>query len=161
MRIAVAADHAGFPLKEAVIDEVQRLGATPIDLGTDSTAAVDYPDFAEAVGRAIQQGDADRGIVICGSGVGAAVAASKMIGVRASVCHDTYSAHQGVEHDDMNVLAVGARIIGPELVAEVVRAFVGAKFSGDERHVRRLKKVLAIEARGIGAASNAKEGVSG
>jgi ribose 5-phosphate isomerase B len=151
LRIAVAADHAGFPLKQNVIDEVRRCGADPIDLGTDSTAAVDYPDFAEAVGKAIQQGDAERGIVICGSGVGAAVAASKMIGVRSSVCHDTYSAHQGVEHDDMNVLAVGARVIGPELVAEVVRAFVGAKFSGDERHVRRLKKVMDIEARGIGA----------
>jgi len=151
MRIAVAADHAGFPLKQDVIDEVERSGATVLDLGTDSTAPVDYPDFAEAVGKAIQQGDADRGIVICGSGVGAAVAASKMIGIRSSVCHDTYSARQGVEHDDMNVLAVGARIIGPELVAEVVRAFVGAKFSGDERHVRRLKKVKDIEARGIGA----------
>jgi ribose 5-phosphate isomerase B len=161
MRIAVAADHAGFPLKQSVIDEVERLGAKAIDLGTDSTDAVDYPDFAEAVGKAIQQGEADRGIVICGSGVGAAVAASKMIGIRSSVCHDTYSAHQGVEHDDMNVLAVGARIIGPELVAEVVRAFVGAEFSGDERHVRRLNKVLAIEARGIGAAANAKEGVNG
>jgi len=151
MRIAIAADHAGFPLKQSVIDEVKRCGATAIDLGTDSTAPVDYPDFAEAVGRAIQQGNADRGIVICGSGVGAAVAASKMIGIRSSVCHDTYSAHQGVEHDDMNVLSVGARIIGPELVAEVVRAFVGAKFSGDERHVRRLNKVKAIEAQGIGA----------
>jgi ribose 5-phosphate isomerase B len=151
MRIAVAADHAGFPLKQDVIDEVERCGATVLDLGTDSTAPVDYPDFAEAVGKAIQRGDADRGIVICGSGVGAAVAASKMIGIRSSVCHDTYSARQGVEHDDMNVLAVGARIIGPELVAEVVRAFVGAKFSGDERHVRRLKKVKDIEARGIGA----------
>jgi ribose 5-phosphate isomerase B len=151
MRVAVAADHAGFPLKQSVIDEVKRCGAAPIDLGTDSTEAVDYPDFAEAVGRAIQQGQADRGIVICGSGVGAAVAASKMIGIRASVCHDTYSAHQGVEHDDMNVLAVGARIIGPELVAEVVRAFVGAKFSNEERHVRRLRKVIDIEARGIGA----------
>jgi len=154
MRIAIAADHAGFPLKQSVIDEVKRCGATAIDLGTDSTAPVDYPDFAEAVGRAIQQGNADRGIVICGSGVGAAVAASKMIGIRSSVCHDTYSAHQGVEHDDMNVLSVGARIIGPELVAEVVRAFVGAKFSGDERHVRRLNKVKSIEAQGIGAKEN-------
>jgi ribose 5-phosphate isomerase B len=151
MRVAVAADHAGFPLKQGVIEEVERCGATVIDMGTDSTAAVDYPDFAEAVGRAIQRGEADRGIVICGSGVGAAVAASKMIGIRSSVCHDTYSAHQGVEHDDMNVLAVGARIIGPELVAEVVRAFVGARFSGEERHVRRLRKVGEIESRGIGA----------
>jgi ribose 5-phosphate isomerase B len=159
MRIAIAADHAGYPLKQAVIDEVRRAGAEAIDLGTNSTEAVDYPDFAEAVGQAIQRGDAERGIVICGSGVGAAVAASKMLGIRASVCHDTYSAHQGVEHDDMNVLAVGARIIGPELVAEVVRAFVGARFSGDERHVRRLNKVLAIEARGIGTQTQAKERV--
>jgi len=151
LRIAVAADHAGFPLKDAVIEEVRRLGATPIDLGTDSTAPVDYPDYAEAVGRAIQRGDADRGIVICGSGVGASVAACKMVGIRASVCHDTYSAHQGVEHDDMNVLSIGARVIGPELVAEIVRAFVGATFSHAERHERRLKKVLDIEARGIGS----------
>lgn len=164
-RIAVAADHAGFPLKDAVIAEVRRCGAEAIDLGTDSTAPVDYPDFAEAVGLAIQRGEADRGIVICGSGVGASVAASKMVGIRSSVCHDTYSAHQGVEHDDMNVLSVGARIIGPELVAEIVRAFVGAEFSGDERHVRRLAKVRAIEERGIAAknaaARGAKEGVSG
>jgi ribose 5-phosphate isomerase B len=161
LRIAVAADHAGFPLKQAVIDEVKRLGASAIDLGTNSTNAVDYPDYAEAVGRAIQRGESDRGIVICGSGVGAAVAACKMIGVRASVCHDTYSAHQGVEHDDMNVLSLGARIIGPELVAEIVRAFVLAEFSGDERHVRRLKKVLAIEAGGIGAKENASGSASG
>ncbi|MEX2227325.1 MAG: RpiB/LacA/LacB family sugar-phosphate isomerase [Dehalococcoidia bacterium] len=151
LRIAVAADHAGFPLKQRVIDEVKRCGATPLDLGTNSAEPVDYPDFAEAVGRAIQQGNADRGIVICGSGVGAAIAASKMIGIRSSVCHDTYSAHQGVEHDNMNVLSIGARIIGPELVAEVVRAFVAAEFSGDERHVRRLEKVMAMEAGGIGA----------
>jgi ribose 5-phosphate isomerase B len=151
MRVAIAADHAGFPVKAAVIDEVRRLGGTAIDLGTDSTAPVDYPDFAEAVGRAIQRGDADRGIVICGSGVGAAVAACKMVGIRASVCHDTYSAHQGVEHDDMNVLSIGARIVGPELVAEIVRAFIGATFSHDERHERRLKKVLDIESRGIAA----------
>jgi ribose 5-phosphate isomerase B len=159
MRIAVAADHAGFPLKQAVLDEVARLGASGIDLGTGSMAPVDYPDYAEAVGRAIQRGEADRGIVICGSGVGAAVAASKMVGIRASVCHDTYSAHQGVEHDDMNVLSLGARIVGPELVAEIVRAFVGAKFSGEERHMRRLKKVQAIEAGGVGARESTKEKV--
>ena len=157
MRIAVAADHAGFPLKNGVIEEVRRCGYEPIDLGTDSTAAVDYPDFAEAVALAVVDGRADRGIVVCGSGVGAAVAACKVPGARASVCHDTYSAHQGVEHDDMNVLSLGARIIGPELVAEIVRAFLGARFSGEERHVRRLNKVLAIEARGIAA----KEKVNG
>jgi ribose 5-phosphate isomerase B len=151
MRIAVAADHGGFPLKQLVLDELRRLGEDVIDLGTHSDAAVDYPDFAEAVGRSVQSGDADRGIVLCGSGVGASVAANKMPGVRSAVCHDTYSAHQGVEHDDMNVLSLGARVVGPELALELVRAFVAARFSGEERHVRRLKKVLAIEERSMGA----------
>lgn len=150
MRIAIAADHAGFPLKQTVIDETRRLGHNVIDLGTDGTDPVDYPDFAEALGRAVTGGDAERGIVICGSGVGASVAANKIGGIRAAVCHDTYSAHQGVEHDDMNVLSLGARIIGPELATELVRAFLGAKFSGDERHLRRLNKVLAIEQRSMG-----------
>jgi len=157
MRVAVAADHAGFPLKDAVIEEVRRVGAEPIDLGTHSMEPVDYPDFAEAVSREVSEGRADRGIVICGSGVGAAVAANKVPGIRAAVCHDTYSAHQGVEHDDMNVLSLGARVIGPELALELVRAFLGARFSGEERHRRRLQKVLDIEARGIGA----KERVNG
>lgn len=151
MRIAVAADHAGFPLKQTVLDEMERLGHNPIDLGTDSIDPVDYPDYAEKLGRSIIDGHADRGIVLCGSGVGASVAANKMPGIRSAVCHDTYSAHQGVEHDDMNVLAIGARIIGPELALEIVRAFAGAEFSGDERHVRRLNKVLAIEERSMGA----------
>lgn len=151
MRIAVAADHAGFPLKQTVIDETRRLGHEVTDLGTSSTEAVDYPDVAEALARAIAGGDADRGVILCGSGVGASVAANKIAGVRAAVCHDTYSAHQGVEHDDMNVLSLGARIIGPEIAVELVRAFLGAEFSGDERHVRRLKKVLAIEERSMGA----------
>ena len=151
MRIAVAADHAGFPLKQTVLDEIERLGHEAVDLGTFSTDAVDYPDYAEKLGRSIIDGDADRGIVLCGSGVGASVAANKMRGIRSAVCHDTYSAHQGVEHDDMNVLSIGARIIGPELALEVVRAFAGAEFSGDERHVRRLNKVLAIEERSMGA----------
>jgi RpiB/LacA/LacB family sugar-phosphate isomerase len=145
MRIAVAADHAGYPLKQAVLDQVAALGHEALDLGTNSTDAVDYPDYAEAVGRAIIDGRADRGIVLCGSGVGASVAANKMRGIRAAVCHDTYSAHQGVEHDDMNVLSIGARVVGPEVTAELVTAFVGAQFSGEPRHRRRLDKVLAIE----------------
>jgi ribose 5-phosphate isomerase B len=147
MRIAVAADHAGFPLKAAVIDVLRAEGHTPIDLGTDSTAPVDYPDFSEAVSLAVVNGDADRGIILCGSGVGACVAANKIPGIRASVCHDTYSARQGVEHDDINVLCLGARVIGPELLIELVHAFASAQFSGDERHVRRLSKVLSIESR--------------
>jgi ribose 5-phosphate isomerase B len=151
MRIAVAADHGGFPLKQTVLEELRRLGHEAIDLGTNSSDAVDYPDFAEAVGNSIARGEAERGIVLCGSGVGASVAANKIRGVRAAVCHDTYSAHQGVEHDDMNVLAIGARVVGPEVAVELVRAFVGARFSGEERHVRRLNKVLAIERRSMGA----------
>jgi ribose 5-phosphate isomerase B len=147
MRIAVAADHAGFPIKDEIIACLRALGHDVIDLGTDSTAPVDYPDYARAVGESVMSGQAERGIVLCGSGVGACVAANKMPGIRACVCHDTYSGHQGVEHDDMNVLCLGARIIGPELALEVVRAFVGASFSGEERHVRRLNKVLEIEQR--------------
>jgi ribose 5-phosphate isomerase B len=151
MRIAVAADHGGYALKQTVIDELHRLGHVAIDLGTNSAEAVDYPDFAQAAGEAIQRGDAERGIVICGSGVGAAIAANKLRGIRAGVAHDTYSAHQGVEHDDMNVLAIGARVIGPEVAIELVRAFAAATFSGEDRHVRRLDKVLAIEARSMQA----------
>jgi ribose 5-phosphate isomerase B len=147
MRIAVGADHAGFPLKRVVLDEVIALGHDAIDKGTDSEAPVDYPDYAEAVGLAVAYGDADRGILLCGSGVGASIAACKIPGVRAAVCHDTYSAHQGVEHDDMNVLTLGARVVGTELALELVRAFVGATFSNEERHVRRVNKVNAIEAR--------------
>ncbi len=149
MRIAIASDHAGVPLNEYVIAEVQRLGHEVVDFGThDPSKADDYPDYSAAVGRALQERRADRGIVICGSGVGAAVAANKMVGVRACMCHDTYSAHQGVEHDDMNVLCMGARIIGRELALECVRAFLAAKFTGEERHVRRLNKVLALEKEG-------------
>lgn len=150
MKIAVACDHAGFPLKDVVVDTVRKSGHEVLDLGTDSTAPVDYPDFAEKIGRAIQHGDADRGILLCGSGVGAAVAANKMIGVRAGVCHDTYSAHQCVEHDDVNVLALGGRVIGPEVAVEVIKAYLGAKFTGEERHVRRLGKIKAIEQSEIG-----------
>ncbi|MEE9508802.1 MAG: ribose 5-phosphate isomerase B [Anaerolineales bacterium] len=150
MRIAVGADHAGFPIKGLVLEIIQLKGHEALDLGTDSTESVDYPDFAEKVGRAIQQGDADRGILLCGSGVGAAVAANKMVGIRAALCHDTYSAHQSVEHDDANVLALGTRIIGPELAAEIIHNFIDAEFSGEERHVRRLNKVLAIERTELG-----------
>lgn len=145
MKIAVACDHAGFPLKARVIDEIRKAGHEAVDLGTSSTDPVDYPDFARAIGEAIQQGRAERGVLLCGSGVGASIAANKMRGVRAGVCHDTYSAHQGVEHDDMNVLTLGARIIGPELVPELVRAFLGARFTGEERHARRLAKIKKIE----------------
>jgi ribose 5-phosphate isomerase B len=147
MRVAVAADHAGFPLKRSVLDEVRRLGHEAIDLGTHSDEPVDYPDIAEAAGLAVQRRDVDRAIVLCGSGVGASVAATKLQGIRSAVAHDTYSAHQGVEHDDMNVLAIGARVVGPELAVELVRAFLAAKFSGEERHIRRLGKINAIEER--------------
>jgi ribose 5-phosphate isomerase B len=145
MIIAVATDHGGFPLKQRVIDVVRECGDDVLDLGTYSTDAVDYPDYAQAIGEAIQQGRAERGILMCGSGVGASVAANKMIGIRAGLCHDTYSAHQGVEHDNMNVLCLGARVIGPELMADLVRAYLGANFTGEERHVRRLAKIDAIE----------------
>jgi RpiB/LacA/LacB family sugar-phosphate isomerase len=148
MRIAIGADHAGYELKQVVAAYVARLEHDVIDLGTASpTTPVDYPDFAEAVGLAVREQRADRGIVICGSGVGASVAANKLDGIRAAVCHDTYSAHQGVEHDDMNVLVLGARIIGNELARELVKSFLGATFSNEERHVRRLAKVRALEER--------------
>lgn len=145
MKVAVACDHAGFPLKDLVLETVRRAGHEVLDLGTNSTAPVDYPDIAAKVGRAIQHGQADRGVLLCGSGVGAAVAANKMRGVRAGLCHDTYSARQSVEHDDVNVLSLGARVIGPEVAREVVLAFLGARFSGEERHVRRLTKILQLE----------------
>ncbi len=147
MRIAVGCDHAGFSLKGPAIAELQRLGHEVIDLGTGSEEPVDYPDFALAVGEALMRGDADRGLLICGSGVGASVAANKVPGVRAAVCHDTFSARQGVEDDDMNVLCLGARVVGPQLALEVIRAWEGASFSNAERHVRRLNKVKAIEER--------------
>ena len=147
MRIAVGCDHAGFPLKGRALAELQRLGHEVLDLGTHSEEPVDYPDFAQAVAEAIMRGEADRGLLICGSGVGASVAANKVPGVRAAVCHDTFSARQGVEDDDMNVLCLGARVVGPELALEIVRAWVGAVFSNAERHARRLAKVRAIEER--------------
>ncbi len=145
MKIAVGADHAGYSLKEDVLNEIIKLGHQGIDLGTNSSEPVDYPDFAEALGEAVARGDADRGILVCGSGVGVSVAANKIPDIRAGLCHDTYSAHQGVEHDDMNVLVMGARVIGPELARELVKTFLKAEFSGEERHVRRLEKVKAIE----------------
>jgi ribose 5-phosphate isomerase B len=145
MKIAVGVDHGGFPLKQTIIDELGRLGHEVLDLGTDSAASVDYPDYAAAVGRAVVGGQAERGIIVCGSGVGACVAANKINGVRACLCHDTYSAHQGVEHDDMNVLCLGARIIGPALAEELVGAFLSAEFNRDERFVRRLNKVIPLE----------------
>ena len=147
MRIAIACDHAGFELKENLRDFLRKLGHEVMDLGTNSTAPVDYPDYAEALGVAVKEGRAERGIVICGSGVGASVAANKITGIRAGLCHDTYSAHQGVEHDDMNVLVMGARVIGLEMAHELVRAYAGANFSGEERHRRRLAKVSALESR--------------
>jgi ribose 5-phosphate isomerase B len=150
MKIAVACDHAGFPLKDLVLLAVSAGGHEALDLGTFSAAAVDYPDYAEKLGKAIQSGQAWRGILLCGSGVGACIAVNKLDGVYAAICHDTYSAHQGVEHDDMNVLCLGARIIGPELVGELVSAFLAARFVGNdpgqERHKRRVAKVRKIEA---------------
>ncbi len=145
MKVAVASDHGGFPLKELILETVRMAGHDAMDLGTDSLEPVDYPDYAEKVGRAIQNGKAERGILICGSGVGAAIAANKMRGIRAGVCHDTYSAHQSVEHDDANILALGARIIGPELAVELVHAFLKARFTGEDRHIRRLSKILDLE----------------
>ena len=149
MRIAFAADHGGAQLKGELLRTLRSIAPEHdfVDLGGDgSDPADDYPDFARRLGRAIRENDAERGILICGSGVGASVAATKMRGIRASVCHDTYSAHQGVEHDDMNVLCLGARVIGIELALECCRAFLGARFSGEPRHVRRLRKVKEIEA---------------
>ena len=147
MRIALGSDHAGFEMKERMKAYLQETGHRVTDLGTHSLDPVDYPDFAEAVGLAVVQGEADRGLVICGSGVGASVAANKIPGIRAGLCHDTYSAHQGVEHDDMNVLVLGSRVIGMELARDLVKAFLGAAFSGEERHKRRLSKVKAMEMR--------------
>jgi ribose 5-phosphate isomerase B len=146
MLIALACDHAGFPLKQVVIDTIQAAGHTVLDLGTHSADPVDYPDYAQKLGQALQQGQAERGILLCGSGVGACVAANKMKGIRAGLCHDTYSAHQGVEHDDLNVLCLGGRIVGLALVPELVRAFINARFTQEERHLRRLAKVQQMEA---------------
>lgn len=148
IRLAVGGDHAGFPLKQLLVDRLTASLASLIDCGTNSEESSDYPDFAIAVSRQIMEGRADRGLVICGSGVGVSVAANKIPGIRAAICHDTYSAHQGVEHDDMNVLCIGGRIIGPELAFEIVEAFLRANYSPQERHARRLAKVLEIEKKG-------------
>ncbi|MBO0720926.1 MAG: ribose 5-phosphate isomerase B [Blastocatellia bacterium] len=145
MLVAVASDHAGFELKQVLAGYLKELGHEVLDLGTGSTAPVDYPDFAEAIGRAIREGMAQRGVLICGSGVGASVAANKIPGIRAGLTHDTYSAHQGVEHDDMNILVLGARVIGTETAHELVNAFLAAEFTGEERHQRRLEKIKALE----------------
>lgn len=147
MKFAVGADHAGYVAKEPVKALLESRGHQVVDVGAhDIDPLDDYPDIAKLLAETVASGDADRGIMLCGSGVGASVAANKVKGVRASVCHDTYSAHQGVEHDDMNVLCMGARIIGEELVREIAESFASAKFSGEERHQRRLDKVLAMEA---------------
>jgi ribose 5-phosphate isomerase B len=146
MRIAVGADHAGVVLRELVINELRRLGHEVVDFGgCDPTSADDYPDYAVVVGSEVAAGRSERGLLVCGSGVGVSVAANKIAGIRAGLCHDTYSAHQGVEHDDMNVLCIGARVIGSELALEIVHAFIGARFQHVPRHERRLAKVLAIE----------------
>jgi ribose 5-phosphate isomerase B len=147
MKVALGSDHAGYALKGQLADALRAEGHDVLDVGTHSAAPADYPDSAEAVGRAVVTGQAEKGVLVCGSGVGASVAASKLPGVRAAVCHDTYSARQGVEHDDMNVLVLGARVVGPALAGELLRAFLAARFSGEERHRRRLEKVKALETR--------------
>jgi ribose 5-phosphate isomerase B len=146
MDVAVAFDHRGVKLRERMLDELAALGHEAVDLGTDTDAErVDYPDKAREVGEAIQRGEAERGILVCGSGVGASIAACKLPGIRAAICHDVYSAHQGVEHDDMNVLCLGSEVVGAELAVDLVRAFLGATFDGGERYVRRLEKIRDLE----------------
>jgi len=147
MRLALAADHAGFRLKDALAAHLRAGGHEVLDLGAHDDSPSDYPDFAEAIGNALARGEAERGILVCGSGVGAVAAANKMPGILAGLCHDTYSAHQGVEHDQMNVLALGARVVGEALAAEIVEAFSAAAFDGVPRHLRRVEKVRALEAR--------------
>ncbi len=152
MKVAVGFDHAGFPLRKTVLDTVRAAGHEPIDMGTDSAEPVDFPDYSEKVGRAVQRGEAERGILVCGSGVGACIAANKMKGVFACLCHDTYSAGQGVRHDDMNVLCLGARVIGPELAIELIKAFLTARYIGNdpggERLARRVGKIRKLEGEG-------------
>jgi ribose 5-phosphate isomerase B len=147
MKIVVGSDHAGFQLKVAMGEMLRSLGHDVLDVGANDEKPSDYPDFAEKVGRAVLDGKVERGVLICGSGVGASVAANKLPGIRAGMCHDTYSAHQGVEHDDINVLVLGSRVIGVALAQELVKAFLGGKFTNEERHVRRLAKVKALEAK--------------
>lgn len=145
MKIVIGSDHAGFPMKNVVGDLLRSLGHAVVDVGAFNENPSDYPDFAVLVGNAVREGKGDRGILVCGSGVGVSVAANKIKGIRAAVCHDTYSAHQGVEHDDMNVLVLGSRVIGPKLAEDLVKAYLGANFTNEERHKRRLAKVKAIE----------------
>lgn len=145
MKVAIASDHAGFSLKEILRKFLEVENHQIVDVGTYSSTAVDYPDFAEKISAVILKNEATRGVLICGSGVGASVAANKIRGIRAGLCHDTYSAHQGVEHDAMNVLVLGARVVGEELAKELVKAFLAAEFSDEDRHRRRLEKVIALE----------------
>ncbi len=146
MKVAAAFDHRGTKLRERVLEEILRAGHEPVDLGTNAPEPkIDYPDKAQEIGDAILSGTAERGVLVCGSGVGASIAASKLAGIRAATCHDTYSAHQGVEHDDMNVICIGSEVIGAELAGELVRAFLGAAFDGGERYVRRLEKIEEME----------------
>lgn len=155
MRIAIATDHGGFPIKNAVIDAIRETGNEVVDFGSDSEESVDYPDYVKKVGKAIQSGKADRGILLCGSGVGVCIAANKMLGIYASICHDLYTARQAVEHDNINVLCLGGRIIGSELTMQLVKEFLGASFvgnnPGEERHIRRIEKVKEIEKGGLGS----------
>ena len=150
MRIAVGADHAGFPLKGQVVELLEKEGHTVVDLGTHSTRSVDYPDYAQAVGESVVKGETQVGILLCGSGVGASIAANKMAGIRAALCHDVFSARQSREDDDANVLCLGPRVIGPALAQELIRAFLAARFSKAERHLRRLEKVAGLEKRLMG-----------
>lgn len=145
MRVVVGADHAGFPLKQELVTHLEAAGHVVLDVGTDGTDPVDYPDFAAAVARAVVSGEGARGIVVCGSGAGASIAANKITGIRCAVVHDHYTAHQAVEHDDMNVLALGARVIGAATATDIVDAFLTAQFSGEERHLRRLRKVVELD----------------
>ena len=146
MKVAVAFDHRGVKLRERVLAELEELGHDAVDLGTDAPEPrIDYPDKAREVAEAIRSGEAERALLVCGSGVGAAIAANKVVGIRAAICHDTYSAHQGVEHDDMNVLCLGSEVVGAELAAELARAFLAARFDGGERYVRRLEKIEEME----------------
>jgi ribose 5-phosphate isomerase B len=149
MQIAVGADHAGFPLKGSLVEFLKSEGHAVLDLGTHNTDPVDYPDFAEAVGEAVLQGNAERGLLVCGSGLGACVAANKLPGIRAALCHDSYSARQGVAHDDVNVLCLGARVIGPALAVEVLRVWLATRFSEEERHKRRLAKIVELEKKAV------------
>jgi RpiB/LacA/LacB family sugar-phosphate isomerase len=150
MKIALAADHAGYEMKRDLAGKLTREGHEILDLGTDTAAAVDYPDYAEAVAGVMRDGQSERGIIVCGSGAGVSIAANKFPGIRAAVCHDCYTAHQAVEHDDMNVLCLGARVVGANLAREIVDAFLKATFSGEERHLRRLAKIHDFEARFTG-----------